>query len=759
MKHIIYEGSFLSRAGVTWTVNILQEGAPASHEELTFEAEEALVIEWGKTQKYEVIQGSSATIRIDSPGDRTYQGLYSVAPGDIRMDVYRNEELYWSGTLDPEFYEEPYERLKNYPVSLTFSDFGILDRKKYNLHGYVTLEEILDTCIYESDVNYIDIPTHISTSLPGYNTMSLSDICVRSDNFYDEDGEALSLKEVLEGIFQPLGLRMIQRNGCIEIYDLNSLYGTNNVKSLVWCGDRSLMSVDKVYNNAKITWSTYAISGNMVNDHCYVHGVDRNVSALNYMDGVEHNGSLVFSYHYSPEITKWNDMKDYGFSLWTSSDGINAEIVNTNAKFYKIVPQYDGEESEGIALFWDSVFMQTGVTPEGDEYSAYGERDKGIPLSDLKGNLSTAGGVIFKTNKMEIPSIPDSESLRIRVAMNLLFDPRFNPFEPAANLTEEGRYIPDVSQKKFQDDYKDAANFLYVPVKILFKPYGERKTYCWTNQNIVATTHTSPITQIGETLGSWVEDNDSVWGYLCYYDPHNRKSNSGIGQGFAKNRPAINPHTQQLSTVVENTNEQLIPYPNMGGGKLWMEILSGGWIINEGDVDLSSTTTSNPAYIWGIGNADEINWILAQLPSIEIESNQQFDTSLSTDDVEYNSEINPDAKEGLELETICGTKAGGVPTARGAYFDGTEQITEFTRAGRTSQVEDLLIGTIYSQFAKRHTSLSGEVKLLNDNIAAYTEANQGNKKFMVCSDIQDVIEDTSDATFIELSPDEYSRKK
>ena len=102
-----------------------------------------------------------------------------------------------------------------------------------------------------------------------------------------------------------------------------------------------------------------------------------------------------------------------------------------------------------------------------------------------------------------------------------------------------------------------------------------------------------------------------------------------------------------------------------------------------------------------------------------------------------------------------------MPTARGAYFNATTgaQVTALTRAGRTSQVEDLLIGTLFSQFGSRHTKLSGEMEILKGGLGVYTEANQQSKKFMVTDEVQDVITDTSDATITELRPDEYKKKE
>ena len=76
----------------------------------------------------------------------------------------------------------------------------------------------------------------------------------------------------------------------------------------------------------------------------------------------------------------------------------------------------------------------------------------------------------------------------------------------------------------------------------------------------------------------------------------------------------------------------------------------------------------------------------------------------------------------------------------------------------TAQAEQLLIGTLYSQYAERRTKLSGEIELHPDALVTYTEQNQEGKKFILTGETQDCITDTTQATIIELRPDEYDRQ-
>lgn len=756
MKYLRYMGEFISVAGVVWRVEILQE-ADADFEtvgSLKFPADEPLVIEWGNKSKEEVICSSVATLKLISPGDRTYEDLYSIEVGRVRLDVYRDKSLYWSGCIDTEFYEEPYEMLNGYEVSLTFSDFGVLDRLKYDLADMQTLYAIVNYCVGRCGINCggIDdslISTQLTTSSGALNLKSLK---VRSDNFYDEDGEASTLAETIEGILQPLALRMIQRNGKIYVYDLNGLYNKADAKQIVWDGDSQTLGVDKVYNNAKITWSTYAQSGNLLPDKCWGDiETDASLMALNNLGGGYKDGANYFSYHYSTTISDWLDTTDCGFTIWTATEGKNAEL-GKGVKFFKIVPQYDGTDCEGIAIFWQSIAgYKIGSSSNWREEvrRSYNGNTQVIATS-----INSVGPALFKTNKVWIPPVDNANKLTVRISIDMLLDPRFNPFESAANL------MRGIEQKDWYDQFNTYGNFIYIPVTVKFQPDGSNTVYVWTNKSVVTKSISNPVTTLNGTYGSWVtysnDDNPNNWGYLCYYDAKDHVDTSGV-LGWKKNRPAINPHRNQLISILANAEDgQYIPYPNYGGkgGKLWIEVRGAGWyIVNEG-TDLANSENG----LKGLWN--KISWALMKIPEIEIMNNIQFDQTIDTSDVEYNAEINAAAKEHIEIDTICGTSAEGVPMARGAYFNATDgkQIKQLTRAGRTTQVEDLLIGTLYSQFGQRRTTLYGEAQITDDPMAVYTEDNQGDKRFILVEDVQDVRMDTSEATFIELRPDEYTRK-
>ena len=223
---IRYRGSFLSRNGVVWRVEILQAGYGGTQPgDLAFPSDCPLEIEWGETDKIDQVQGSSATLKIISESDRQFVDLYTVEVGTVRLDVYRAGKLYWSGCIDTELYEEPYSYESGYEVSLTFSDFACLDRLDWTDTGLASIHDIVVKCLARCGMNYGTITKLISTSQYTYGQeLSLEETFVNQENFYDEDGQPLKAREVLEEVLKPFGLRIIQKAGKIYVYDLNKLY-------------------------------------------------------------------------------------------------------------------------------------------------------------------------------------------------------------------------------------------------------------------------------------------------------------------------------------------------------------------------------------------------------------------------------------------------------------------------------------------------------------------------------------------------------
>lgn len=749
-KVLRYMGEFLSRANVVWRVEILQEGYSGNVGVLDFEADEALVIDWKHADKEEVICGSEATLKLESPGDRTYEDLYTIEVGRIRMDVYRNNALYWSGALDPEFYEEPYEAYNHYVVTLTFSDFGILDRLKYNLSGMQTLQAILLDALTRSTINYggLDADTYCTTYFPDGGKANPAALAVRSENFYDEDAEPSTLKEVVEGILQPLALKMIQRNGQVYVFDLNGLH-TAARRAITWDGDSQTMGVDKVANNVKVNFSPYS-SAELLNGELEYGGEysveavqDRNNNAL-----VADPGNWVYAYYpdysddHKPDGVSWDyDLID--FAIFIDRQGKGLAYLNPSARYCHILPLVGGpSETTGIAWAFHS--------------GGHGGLDTGWPKRILNTVTMERSTVVMKTHRVFLPALSSEgqKSYYVRLSLEMLLDARYNPFTEGNGGNEGDNY----------EGVKTQTGYAFVPIAVNVYD-SEGNAVCHYDNSSIAKGGTKG--HLAYCKGSWVSGEGGFGSaYLEYYDPNDLWESAGIC-GWKKNRQCIGrPGRGNVDVVLYDSFKQMadgqyMPYPTQGG-YLEVTVFAGVqcFDMDEGVSILSVQSPWESPYYWGPNKNNwynKVRWLLYKAPKVELVKNNLIFDAAELDDVEYSGYINKFAKEEISIDTVCGTANTTCPTAKGIYCRATDslQIQTLKRAGVTDHPEKLLIGTLYSQFAARKTTLSGEAKIDTGGLCIYTERNQAGKVFMMSGETQDVITDTTDAQYTEFNADEY----
>jgi len=772
-KRLRYSGEFLSLSGDVWRCDILQEAAadfPAVGE-LIFPADEPLTIEWDERSPEEPVCGSLATLTIESPGDRTYADLYTEVPGDIRLDVYRDGTLYWSGCLDTETYSEPYDRGSHYDVELTFYDFGSLGRIPYDLTGRKTLREILEGAVAASGINYAAInETYTSTKFTDDTAVTLAALSVVSDNFIDEDGVAFDWEKVLEGILQPLGLKLIQKAGVIWVYDLNGLYtkktGTVPVR---WDSVGQRMNTGRVYNNLRVTFSPYS-SAKLGKEFEYgdTYGPEYTNLTSSEMTPDRYSYYLSYSDEYKPSGS-W-DYNLIDFTIFRSSDVTKCKglaAIGGNNRFFKIYPMLGGSESEGVA-----VGFYTG---------GHGPLTTGWPV--LKGIRPGARSqsVAMRTERIYLPplSAEDQRNNFVRILMEALADVRYNPFEDAE---EDG----DGNENENFAEFKSWGQQAFVPIDIVLYNANGTALYHYENKYITANGH--PGDSIagcaatkhanGTTRDGWKSGNASFGdAFLAYYDAEMdlvnsqgvggwRTNRQNFGKPWAEGRKASK--RKVYYTDIDGTQKdwwafesfkrapdgQFIPYPPAGG---YLELRVYNCIYIFDDTDHFAADGSGGFADQGL--YDKLRWLLYKAPEVSVVRRTLTFDDAELDDIEYCGVCNPNAKEDLDIETICGTAGAVCPTAKGILLRSStgEQLKQLKRAGRVESVEQLLIGTLFSQFATRKTALSGEVSMDTGGVTLYEDdAQDEGVKLLLTSEVQHIRDEVAEAEFLEVRPDEYT---
>ena len=722
-KQLRYQGEFFSVAGVLWRVEIWQDADvpyPAVAE-LRFPAETPLVFEWAETDKLEPVQGSAATLEIVSKVNRQYKDLYTVEAGSIRMDAYRDDVLYWSGTLDTEAYEEPFSYENEYEVKLTFSDFSLLDRMNFSLRGTRSISVLIDNFIAETKINNRGIERYISTTCSSVFGEMLDNVGISCENFYDEEGVPLTMREVLDEILRPFALRLIQREGKLFIYDLNAVQAEFKPEQIRWESDDAVLGVDKTYKNVTLTFSPYpqkklystTLTEKMLDEGAERYYVAKDLSKSPFVDN--NIGFMI-------------DLKK------TTGVSEELEIRPDKALLFRIIPVFSGSEAFGIASRIRDVYKmpllgtETPIDTSGSDYGAPWlfkvRRTLSLPETRVVFNYSSPGVILDGKSCLT--------DIMLRLKVEAMIDGRYNPFEEATALNGKSAY------EKMQDikEYNISYILRIIDTDGNIKMHYENRVYDKESEEEGFFRHYKEIN------GKWV-DGDVEYGTpkmtsLRYYDSGGY---TGWRGGWQMNRVGY------LRSYIPRTASgegDLIPIPPGNQGcTLELTIISCFARVVNPHKHNGLTTDSHTIP----------RWVLFKIPELTLVN--QYGKEVVGNDIEYKTWLNSSAKEEKKIETIVGTPCTSTNFGMGMLLDVSSRTTLqiFTRAGVSASLEKLLIGTWYSNYNRRMNMLSGTVRLLN-RFGTYTDVSEPGTYLMV-GDVQDVREDESNVKLAEITPDNF----
>lgn len=229
--NIKYYYEFKGHDNILNRVEILTEKAVVS--QLIKVTYTPFVLEYSDMQKLDPILGSGATLNLISETIFQFENLHTDNMQEYLVKFYRNGVLYWMGWLDAELYEENLASYPPYPVEFTAADFNILERLKFidssgKKHvGINTLLVSLKICLEKLALPFNYLYIGCSTTADGIvlenSETILHKLYIQSSNFYDEDNDPMTCKEVVESILEPFGLMMVQRDASIYIFDYNTV--------------------------------------------------------------------------------------------------------------------------------------------------------------------------------------------------------------------------------------------------------------------------------------------------------------------------------------------------------------------------------------------------------------------------------------------------------------------------------------------------------------------------------------------------------
>lgn len=700
MKYLRYYAEFSDIDSIVYRIEILQEAEAAYTPQEVVLAADPVVIEWNEVAKIDPVAGSGATLRLISMSDRQFADLYTVEACSIRMDVYRAGALYWSGTLDTELFEEPYSYKDRYITELTFADFGVLDRLTWQSRGLVSINEIIEACLVASDVKYAALQKSISTTIPDVEGSILDNCIISADNFFDEDGEAWPMREVLEEVLRPFALQLRQKNGAIHMYDLNSL-AAMTPQSVEWRSADARLGVEPTYNKAVVTFSPY--------------------SQTSIFDGAFEADEVISdpeAYGVTTFIVPLPETDYVGFYAYTQpAAGRYKELsLGERAYLFRLDPENNGDASAGVA--W-------GIKAASDTWTG------NAPLNGYGSGADVERPILMQTPL--IPIQPARSYYNLKISLDVLFDPRRNPFEEAG----------DDNNKDNWEIFQNQINFAFIPCKLILNtPDGT--VYSYDNSSLLTGMSSAGSFASGyeENKGRWIE-GDTGKMFLAWYNSDDRTEKSGFG-GWTTNNQNIGLWAGDVTkNVTLNIEGEKIPTPPSVGE---MQLTVYGGVIYRRAVfftdefDLAEMT---------------LRWMLYKDLKIEVVS--YSGGQVDAKDVVISAWINKAAEEELSIDTFIGTSTTQTPQARGAILQSGDysMVKYFTRGGITDSVEKLLIGTIYSNYAARKNTLSGTVKIIPQN-AVLSDDSAVNDKYVLLSAVENLKQATAEIKMAEFAEDNYT---
>lgn len=280
---LVYTLPFASIDGKAYEVKIEREGYAGKTTELRGQTSPFTVTIDSEEFIYTPTRFSTATMAIF--GGDYLQDLFSTDYRMHRITLYADGVAVWCGFIKPELYTQDYSSDKFNLEINCYSAMSVLEFVEYKQageeRGFVSLWSLLKKCVEESRGLYtaIYIPHVYSVSQSEYNNWNnpLESMMVSEQNFFDEDDNPMSLKEVLEEIMKLMNWTCADWNGELFFIDVDNEDGEYykytsemssytqvqadgiNVQDIGFAGNDHTLDILPGYNKASIRCSNYPV--------------------------------------------------------------------------------------------------------------------------------------------------------------------------------------------------------------------------------------------------------------------------------------------------------------------------------------------------------------------------------------------------------------------------------------------------------------------------------------------------------------------
>lgn len=226
-----YRMEYADRRGTEKRIDILENDFGGDIIEVVPSADPFILEMSSMESVFDPVVSIGATLNMISDTNFKFTELYSVNPVRYQVRAYCAGVPVWAGYVNAEGYTEPYCSSSNYEVSIECNDgFAILRRFRFlngngdRYTGLVTIWNLLKIITDRMGLPFTNLMVatgglKVNGVQPAAEETLLHALKVNCDNYYDEEGGAMTFAEVLRGVLRPLGLQIRREANSIMIYE------------------------------------------------------------------------------------------------------------------------------------------------------------------------------------------------------------------------------------------------------------------------------------------------------------------------------------------------------------------------------------------------------------------------------------------------------------------------------------------------------------------------------------------------------------
>ena len=710
-----YTAQFNSLAGVAWRVDIDIDGFNSRPMDISLDRDEPVTIEWPETMVCDAVQASLCTVKVVNDLDRQMTALMGKT---ARCSVFRGGNLYWRGLIDDSVYEEPYSYRDSYVTEITFSDLGVLNRREFTPGGVMTLRDIIGGMAAQAELS-LSSTALIPLRTPGGDLVSLSGLSVNSRRF-----EGMKQMEVLNGILRSLNLRVMQLNGGLVVYAVESLFSNAllPVTPVVWKGTDARMRGGETFGRYELSFEHEAepvvADGTMdPEESVYLQG-DKTLYAPHYSvndSEISFAGVGFYLLGYG---------KNYGHSYTAKP-----VLAPGSPAFYFVTESFFSDAD------WAFVALRTSWWfDKEDPGGGFGfER---IPYTELVHRWQDASA-LMSIRSNYLPSGAGNDDYQLRINLDLLLSPKCNPLED----TKEYANYPCFLNSDYYDwkRWKEHIKTVYVPVKL--ELLDDSGTVIWHYRNAINSAVTQNLIPRQYNDRGWVQgpaDESFCEMLLSYYKDGCKET--PFDNAWVTNRMSILFDETEPSELFKKRDDgEYIPAPPEAG---FLRLTVSDTVTSFDSI------TIEDLYHYDNG----LQWLAYRNTKLTVVRKNRVDDGVNTEAVKEMDVPGVLLDSFSESFPVGSFQKGVSPASLGLLLDSDgNAIGKLVRDGVADTLMRHRLHALEDQFLGDHTSLSGTAELNPIPLLPRSDAStQG--VFLATAVRQDLIEDTEEITMALVQP-------